>query len=56
MCKSNQPFIPANDNSEFILLQSFRWNEWPVGFAHNYTALFRSILCVFSPFSFLEIH
>ena len=47
MCKSNLPFIPVNDYSEFI-----RWNEWPVGIAHNYTALFRSILAVLSPFSF----
>ena len=31
-----------------------RWNEWPVRFAHNYTASFRSILRVLSPFSFWE--
>ena len=46
MCKSNRPFIPANDYSEFIIVH---WNEWPVGIAHNYTALFRSILGVLSP-------
>ena len=39
MCKSNRPLIPANDHF---------WNEWPVGIAHNYTALLRSILGVLS--------
>ena len=32
--------IPANDYSEFISFIIVRWNEWPVGIAHNYTALF----------------
>ena len=52
MRKSNRPFIPANDYSEFHFIIFVRWNEWPVGIAHNHTALFRSILGVLSPFSF----
>ena len=51
MCKSDRPFIPVNDYDEFISL-IVRWNEWPVGFGHNYTALLRSILEVLSSFSF----
>ena len=52
MHKSNWSFIPANDYSEFHLIIVVRWNEWPVGIAHNCTALCRSILGVLSPFSF----
>ena len=48
MRNCNRPFIPANDYNEInditILV---RWNEWPVRFAHNYTALFRRILGYF---------
>ena len=51
MCTSNLPFIPASDYSEFHFIIIVRWNEWPVGIAHNYTTLFRSILGVLSPFS-----
>ena len=52
MRKSNRPFIPANDYSEFHLIIIVHWNERSVGIAHNYTSLFRSILGVLSPFSF----
>ena len=44
MHKSNRPFIPVNDYSEFNLIIIVRWNEWPVGIANNYTALFKIIL------------
>ena len=52
MRKSDRRFIPVNDNSEFHLIIIVRWNEWPVGIVHNYTALFRSILGILSLFSF----
>ena len=42
----------ANEYIEFVSLKSVSWNEWPIGIAHNYTSLFRSILGVLSPFSF----
>ena len=52
MRKSNMPFIPENDYSEFHFIIFVLWNEWPVGFVHNHTAVFRSILNVLSPFNF----
>ena len=50
MRNSNLPFIPANDYNEMKFIMIVRCNEWPVRFAHNYIASFRSIL----PFSFWE--
>ena len=32
-----------------------RWNEWPLGIAHNHTALFSSIMGIHSPFSFWKL-
>ena len=52
MRKSNRPFVTANDYSDFYFIIIVRWNEWPVGIAHNHSALFKSILGVLSPFSF----
>ena len=54
MRNSSRPFIPANEYNEMKFTIIVRWNEWPVRFAHNYTASFRSILRVLSPFSFWE--
>ena len=53
MCNSNQSFIPANDYSGFTSLAIIvRWNEWPIGIAHDHTSSFRSILGILWPFSF----
>ena len=45
MCKSNRPFIPAND---YRIVNLFHYNrslnEWPVGFAHNYLLVFGNSL------------
>ena len=54
-CRSDvflQYLLMPRDYSEFNLIIIVRGNEWPVGIAHNYTALFRSILGVLSPFRF----
>ena len=57
MRKSNWPFIPANDYSEFHFIIVVRWNEWPVGIADNHTSVFRSILGVRTfAVLFLEIY
>ena len=50
MRKSNLPFIPSNDYSEFHFIIIVRWNDWPDGIAHNYTASFICILKVLSLF------
>ena len=36
----------------FYFIIIVRWNEWPVVFAHNYTALSSRISGILSPFSF----
>ena len=40
---------------KFYFIIIVRWNEWPVAFAHNYTALFRSILGVLSLFNMFVV-
>ena len=52
MCKSNQPFIPANDYSEFISLYSFAKMNGGL----DLRIITQPYSEVFSPFSFLEIH
>ena len=47
-----EPVIYSSERLSWIhFIIIVRWNEWPVGIAHNYTALFSSILGILSPFS-----